>query len=217
MSSSISPRQILDALNWRYATKKFDPAKAIAPETWSVLEASLVLAPSSIGLQPWKFFVVTDPAVKGKLVGASYGQTQPRDCSHFVVFAARRNLDAEYVDRHLARTAEVRRVTVESLASFRAMTMGYVDKARAAGSIPGWNERQAYIALGQFMMSAALIGIDTCPMEGMEPVKYDEILGLAGTGYHTVVACAAGYRAADDKYAAIPKVRFRAEEVVVRV
>lgn len=216
MSSSIPPQQILDALNWRYATKKFDPTKTIPPETWSALEASLVLAPSSIGLQPWRFLVVTDPELKERLVAASYGQPQPRDCSHFVVFAARRDLDATYVDLHLARTAEVRGVTIESLASFRAMVMGYVDQARKAGNIAAWNSRQVYIALGQLMTSAALIEIDTCPMEGMEPAKYDEILGLTRTEHHTVVACALGYRAADDKYAAIPKVRFKAEEVIVR-
>ena len=150
-------------------------------------------------------------------MAAAYGQTQPRDCSHFVVFAARRDLDSAYVDRYLARMAEVRGVTVESLASFRAMAMGYVDQARKTGSVGGWNDRQVYIALGQFMLSAALLGIDTCPMEGLEPAKFDDILGLTNSDYHTVMACAAGYRAADDKYAAIAKVRFKSEDLVVRV
>jgi nitroreductase len=217
MPASISPSQLVEALSWRYATKKFDPAKAIPTEVWHALEQALILSPSSIGLQPWKFLVVTDPAVKADLVRASYGQTQSQDCSHFVVFAVRRGLDAAHVDRHIARMAEVRGATVESLAKFRAMTVGNLEKARAKGTLDTWQEHQAYIALGQFMTSAALLGVDTCPMEGIDPPKYDEMLGLTGTGYATVVACAAGCRMADDKYATIPKVRFRAEDVVVRV
>jgi nitroreductase len=77
-----------------------------------------------------------------------------------------------------------------------------------------WATRQVYIALGQFMACAAIMGIDTCPMEGINPAKYDETLGAAAQGYRTVVACAAGYRAADDKYAQTPKVRYRTEDVV---
>jgi nitroreductase len=97
------------------------------------------------------------------------------------------------------------------------MTMRNLDKARAAGTLDGWQEHQIYIALGQFMVSAAVLGIDTCPMEGIEPEKYDEILGLAGSNYATVVACAAGYRRQDDKYANIKKVRFKPEDVIVRI
>jgi nitroreductase len=217
MPTALAPQQLVDALNWRYATKKFDPARRIADDVWHALEQSLVLTASSIGLQPWKFFVVTDPAVKARLQAASYRQAQVVDCSHFVVLAVRRDLDAAHVDRHIARMAEVRGITVESLAKFRAMTTGNLDRARAEGRLDTWQEHQIYIALGQFMASAAILAVDTCPMEGIEGAKYDEILGLAGTDYATVVACAAGYRAADDKYAAIPKVRFRTDDVVVRV
>ncbi len=217
MSTTIPPTQLVAALNWRYATKKFDPTRTIPPDVWLALEQALVLSPSSIGLQPWKFIVVTDPAVKTALVGASYRQTQSLDCSHFVAFAVRRDLDAAHVDRHIARMAEVRGVTVESLGKFRAMVMGNLDKARAGGTLDTWQEHQVYIALGQFMASAAVLGVDTCPMEGIEPEKFDEILGLAGTGYATVVACAAGYRLAEDKYATTPKVRFKPDDVIARV
>ncbi len=217
MSASLSPRQLVDALNWRYATKKFDPAKRIAAEVWNALEQSLVLAPSSIGLQPWKFFVVTDPKTKNDLAEASYRQAQPADCSHFVVFAVRRDLDTAHVDRHVARMAELRGIAVEALANFRAMTMGNLDRARAEGTLDAWQEHQIYIALGQFMASAALLGVDTCPMEGIEVAKFDEILGLAGSDYATVVACAAGHRLVDDKYATTKKVRFKPEDVIVRI
>lgn len=216
MPAPIPPQQLVDALNWRYATKKFDPAKTIPADTWNALEQALVLAPSSIGLQPWKFFVVTDPAVKAQLSTASYRQPQVTDCSHFVAFTARRDIDAGHVDRHIARMAEVTGATVESLAKFRTMTMRNLDKARTTGTLDVWQEHQIYIALGQFMASAAVLGIDTCPMEGIEPEKYDEILGLAGSNYATVVACAAGYRLPDDKYANMRKVRFKHEDVIVR-
>ena len=105
----------------------------------------------------------------------------------------------------------------ESLEKFRAMTMGNLARARAKGELDTWQEHQIFIALGNFMTSAALLGVDTCPMEGIVPAQMDEILGLAGTDYGTVVACAAGYRAADDKYATIKKVRFKTKDVVVRI
>lgn len=217
MPTPISPQQLTEALNWRYATKKFDPTKRIADDAWRALEQSLVLAPSSIGLQPWKFLVVTTQAVKDRLQAVSYRQAQIAECSHLVVIAVRRGLDAEHVDRHIARMAEVTGTTVEALTKFRAMTMKNLDKARAAGTLDAWQEHQIYIALGQFIASAALLGVDTCPMEGIEPDKYDEILGLTGSNYATTVACAAGYRLADDKYAIAKKVRFKTEDVVVRI
>lgn len=217
MSHPISPAQLVHALNWRYATQKFDPAKRISAETWDALEQALILAPSSIGLQPWKFVVVTDAAVKAQLVPASYRQAKAAECSHFVVLAVKRDLGPEHVDRHIARMIEIRGVAPESLVKFRAMTMGNLDKARAAGTLDTWQAHQIYIALGQFMAAAAVLGVDTCPMEGIEPAKYDEILGLAGTEFTTVVACAAGYRLPDDKYAVAKKVRFRPEDVIVRI
>jgi nitroreductase len=217
MPTPISPQQLVEALNWRYATKKFDATKKIPAEIWQALEQALVLAPSSIGLQPWKFFVVTALSVKTQLMGASYRQSQVADCSHFVAFTARRDIDAGHVDRHISRMAEVTGATTESLAKFRSMTLRNLDKAREAGTLDTWQEHQIYIALGQFMAAAALLAVDTCPMEGIEPEKYDEILGLAGTNYTTVVACAAGYRLAEDKYATMKKVRFKPDDVIVRI
>ena len=214
---TLAPSELLAALNWRYATKKFDPAKKIPAETWSALEQALVLSPSSFGIQPWKFLIVTNPAVREKLVPVSWGQTQPKDASHFVVFAVRKDLPEAHIDRYVARTAELRSSTPEALAPFKKMMMGSLEGARAKGFLDTWQTHQVYIALGQFMASAAVLGVDTCPMEGLEPAKYDEILGLAGTGFATVVACAAGYRAGDDKYATLPKVRFPVAEVIQHV
>lgn len=213
----IAPAQLTAALHWRYAVKKFDPAKRIPAEIWSALEAALVLTPSSIGLQPWRFIVVTGPAVKARLAPAAWNQPQVADCSHFVVFAVHRDLGAAHVQRHIDRMVQVRGVAPETLVKFRAMVMRNLDEARAQGRLDTWQSHQIYIALGNFMTAAALLGVDTCAMEGIEPAKFDEILGLRDTPYATVVACAAGYRLSDDKYATAKKVRFPAEEVIVRV
>lgn len=212
-----STTALIDALNWRYATKKFDPAAKIQSEVWTALEEALVLSPSSFGLQPWHFFVVQDPEVRQKLSAASWGQTQPVDCSHFVVFAAQKDVTTADVERFIRRTAEVRGLPAEQLKGYRDIMVGFADQNRAAGKLAGWAARQVYIALGQFMASAALLKVDTCPMEGLEPAKYDEILGLSAKGLATVCACAAGYRASYDKYATTPKVRFKAAEVVTHV
>ena len=215
-SDPISNDTLLAHLNWRYATKKFDPAKKIADADWAALEQALILTPTSYGLQPYKFLVLTDPALRAQLVPASWGQTQPVDCSHYVVFAARAGNTEADVDRHLARMAEVRGVATETLAGFKKILMGDVVHGARGQAALEWAARQAYIALGNFMTAAALVGVDTCPMEGFEPPRYDEILGLPAQGFHAVVACAAGYRAADDKYAALPKVRFSASELIDR-
>lgn len=217
MPNPVSPQQLIDALNWRYATKKFDPARKIPADVWQALEQSLVLAPSSIGLQPWRFYVVTDQAMKVQLQAASYRQAQVADCSHFVVLTVRRDLDAEHVERHIARMIELTGATPEAMVKFRAMTLRNLDKARAEGKLDTWQEHQVFIALGKFIAAAALLGVDTCPMEGIEPAKYDELLRLQGTNYTTSVACAAGYRNPEDKYASMKKVRFKPEDVIVRL
>jgi len=213
----ISTQTLADALQWRYATKKFDAARRIPDATWSALEQALVLSPSSFGLQPWKFVVVRDKATRERLSAASHGQTQPVECSHFVVFAGRKGLGQTDVDQFIARISKVRGVPVDSLKGYGDVMKGSAEQARAAGILDSWMARQVYIALGTFMTSAALLGVDTCPMEGIEPAKYDEILGLPAMGYGALCACAAGYRSADDKYAALPKVRYEAKDVVLHV
>lgn len=208
---------VLEQLRWRYATKKFDPGRSISPADWQALAEALVLTPSSFGLQPWKFWVVTNQDVKAKLLPLSWKQAQVVDGSHVVVFAARKDLSAADVDRYVARTAEIRGLAVENLAGFRKMLIGALVPPPPGFDINEWAAKQCYIALGNFMTAAALMGIDTCPMEGIEPAKYDAALGIADQGYATVVACVAGYRAADDKYATTPKVRFSLSDVIQEV
>ncbi|MEE3717981.1 NAD(P)H-dependent oxidoreductase [Tumidithrix elongata RA019] len=210
----ITPTDLLEHLNWRYATKQFDPSKTISPEVWTALEDSLVLTPSSYGLQPWKFLIITSKELKEKLRPLSWNQAQVTDCSHYVVFTIKKNLTAEHVDRFVARTAEVRGGSVEAIAGYRNMMVSDVVYGARSFNVNEWATRQAYIALGNFMTCAALLGVDTCPMEGIEPVNYDKVLELPAKGYATVVACAAGYRSEGDKYAALAKVRFPKSEVL---
>ncbi|MDX2243394.1 MAG: NAD(P)H-dependent oxidoreductase [Leptolyngbyaceae cyanobacterium bins.302] len=208
----ISSKQLLQQLHWRYATKKFDSTKKIPEDLWRTLEESLVLAPSSFGLQPWKFFVITDLELRQKLVEHSWGQQQVADASHLVVFAIKKELTSEDVDRYIDRIAEVRQVPLDSLQGFSNVIKGFLEKPPVPPA--EWATRQVYIALGQFMTSAALLGIDTCPMEGFIPPKYNEILNLEVQGYSAVVLCPAGYRAEDDNYATLPKVRYPNEAVI---
>ena len=209
----IAITDLMAALNWRYATKSFDAGKKIPQDVMDALLDALVLAPSSFGLQPWKFIVVADPALRAKLQPDSWDQPQVTQASHLVVLAVRATLTAAQVDEWLARLAEVRGVTLESLADYRGRMTRFLDGMDDAQKF-AWASRQAYIALGQLMTCAALLGVDSCPMEGLSPQAYDEALALADSGYRTVVACALGYRSAEDKYALVPKTRYERARVV---
>jgi nitroreductase len=210
----ITTTDLLENLNWRYATKQFDPTKTISQEVWTALEDCLVLTPSSYGLQPWKFLIITSKEIKEKLRPFSWNQAQVTDCSHYVVFTIKKNLTAADVDHFVARTAELRGGTIEEISGYRNMMVSDVVYGPRSLNVNEWATRQAYIALGNFMTSAALLGIDTCPMEGIEPANYDNALGLPSKGFATVVACAAGYRSEDDKYAKLAKVRFPKSEMI---
>lgn len=212
--SIASSDAVLQQLRWRYATKKFDPTRKIPDDVWHVLEQSLVLTPSSFGLQPWKFFVVRNPELRAQLLANSWNQAQVVDASHLVVFAIKKGLNAADVDRFVDRMAVVQGAPRESLEGYANLVKGFMDKPPYPLDMDQWSIRQVYIALGQFMATAATLGVDTCPMEGFSPAKYDEILGLAGSDYASVVVCPAGYRAEDDKYAEKPKVRFETEDMV---
>jgi nitroreductase len=209
----IPTTQLLDALNFRYATKAFDASKKISADTWAALEQSLILTPSSFGLQPWKFIVITDPALREQLVAHAWGQRQVADASHLVVMLAKTSMGEADVDKLIHRIVDVRGGPADALAGYKGMMMGSLSKATPEWVVD-WAKKQTYIALGQFMAGAALLGIDTCPMEGFVPAKFDEILGLEGSGYTTSVLCPAGYRSSEDRYAELPKVRYLASDVI---
>ena len=210
----MNPPDILSALNWRYACKVFDSSRKIPAETWEALEQSLVLTPSSFGLQPWRFIVIQDPDLREQLVPHAWNQRQVADCSHLVVMTTLRAMPEDHIDANIRRMIEVRGGTPESLLGFRKMVAGFRQTGEDKGWLGDWSKQQSYIALGQFMLAAAMLGIDTCPMEGFVPTKFDEVLGLTEGPYTTAVLCPAGYRSAEDRYATLPKVRFDRADVI---
>jgi nitroreductase len=206
---------IFNQLNWRYACKKFDPAMVIREADWNILAETLRLSASSYGLQPWKFIVVQNPEIRKQLLPVSWNQTPVTEASHFVVLTYKEKMDEEHITRHVEQTAKVRGIESASLEGFKKVMMGDLVKGPRSEVINWWAQRQCYIAMGAFLTTAAIMEIDTLPMEGLDPAAYDKILELEGTGYKTVAAIACGYRAADDKYQHIKKVRFDMKDVVV--
>lgn len=196
---------IIQQLNWRYATKSFDKNKKINPQDFDTLLESLRLSPSSFGIQPWKFIVVKNSEIREKIKEASYGQVQISDASDLIVLCAKNNITEVDVDR-----------ITGSNESYKNMIMSAIG-AKSTDELLNWNAKQVYIALGFLLETAALMNIDSCPMEGFDANKVDEILKLKEKGLTSTVICPVGYRSVDDKYAMAKKVRFLREELVLVV
>ena len=211
-----SKSNVIEQLNWRYATKKFDSTKKIDNETFEKIEKAMVLTPSSYGLQPWKFVVVVDQSTKQKLAEASFNQPQPKDCSHLVVITRLNEMPLAYVDKYLELIAQTREIPLDSLEGYKAKLSGFLERT-SNEVLESWMENQCYIALGNLLHTAAQLGVDACPMEGFAKERYNEILQLEEKGVSSVVVCALGVRADDDKYAELKKVRHPVSDVVLYV
>lgn len=198
----------IEALKWRYATKKFDAKKKVSDADLNELLEALRLSPSSYGLQPWKFIVITNPELRKNLREHAWNQPQITDASHLIVLATRTDVDEKYVKQYVNEIAKQRGVPVDSLQGYQDMMTGDV-KNRSKEAIVEWSKHQTYIALGFLLETAALKQIDACPMEGFDKVKFDEILDLKKKNLTATVLCSVGYRAADDAYAQNAKVRFK--------
>lgn len=144
------------------------------------------------------------------------GSVNKRTYNCYVVFVIKEKMDEEHINKYVEQISKITGRDVSQLESYRQMMLGDLVNGPRSAVISEWAARQTYIALGNFMTAAAMIGIDTCPIEGLEPAKYDEILGLEGSGWKTVCACPAGFRAADDKYGDVPKVRFDTKDIIIR-
>lgn len=216
---TISHEAILAQLNWRYAVKKFDSSRKIPADVWAAIERATQLAPSSYGLSPWRFLVIETPAIRAQLRPASWNQSQITDASHMVVFCRKRTMTPADIDRFVKRICDVRGVPESAVADYKKMMLGSFTNPPLNDPkvVDVWSSRQVYIALGFFLQTCALLGVDACPMEGFEPEKYDQILNLAGTDWASTVVATAGYRAADDWLAPLKKVRFPESEVLRRV
>ncbi len=189
----MNAQELIKTLEWRYATKIFNPNRRIPEADWNALLESLHLSPSSLGLQMWKFIDVREPSVRAELRSVSWDQPQVTDSSHLVVFCARRDFSTEDVQRYLERIVEVRGVTMESLNLYRDRIVELAG-SKSPDVLKAWLERQVYIALGFMMSCAANLRIDTCALEGMDPAAYDRILKLEDSPYYTLCALALGYR-----------------------
>jgi nitroreductase len=205
---------LLNALQWRYATKAFDANRQIDAPTWASLEQALVLTASSYGLQPWKFLVITDASIRSELRPHSWNQSQITDCSHLVVLLKKRTITASDADRLIEAIAQARGIETSVLAGYRQMIQVDLIDGPRSQIIGQWAANQVYIALGNLLSSAALLGVDTCAIEGFSPSDYDRILDLESDDYQSCVVCACGYRSSDDNYANLAKVRYPASDLI---
>lgn len=204
---------IINSLNWREATKKFDPEKKLTGEQLDTLLEAARLSPSSYGLQPWSFVVVNDPETRAKLRKVSWDQSQVTDASHLIVFAAKMPDDA-LIDAYIADMAKTRGVTEESLVGFSIMMKGAVASMSEAKRLE-WAEKQVYCSLGVVLAAAATLGIDSCPIEGFDAAKYDEILGFKELGLHATLVLPVGLR--DESISSPKKVRFAKKELILEM
>ena len=187
----------LNALEWRYATKKFDADKKISDTDLTNLKKAIQLTASSYGLQPYEVFVITDPEIRAKLQPASWGQSQIVDASHLFVFCGKTQMEDSFVDEFINRTTQERQLPADTLKGYADFMKSKIN-ALSQEQQQAWNAKQAYIALGNLLSAAAMLEIDACPMEGFEPEKFNEILGLSEKGLSAVVIATVGYRAKED-------------------
>jgi nitroreductase len=202
--------EIIEALNKRYATKTFDESKKVSDENLKTILESGRLAPSSLGLEPWKFIVVKNEELRAKMRAASYDQTKVTDASYLIVVAYRTDSE-KLVSETIERTAKIQNRTKEEMAPLQQMLDGAMSRQEAAKM--AWIKAQTYIALGMMIETASLLDIDNCPMEGFDPAQIDTILGLKEHNLSTATILAIGYRGLD-VYASKPKVRRTYDEAV---
>lgn len=211
--NTFAPAALVHQLRWRYGVKVFDPDRTLTdPEEEAILE-SLRLAPSSFGLQPWTFIRVESREMRETLAEvAPHNRAKIMDCSMLLVLARMRSIPSDYVDRYFDAMCEARGVSREDISAFSTMVSGSV-ASMTPDAIDAWTARQLYVALGSAVTTAAAIGIDACPMEGIDPAAFDKALSLDGTLYASTVGLAVGHRSPSDPYASLAKVRFERDQV----
>ena len=209
--------KILESLEWRYATKKFDPNKKLSNKQVQDLLKVLNLTPTSYGLQPLKFIRVVNPEIRSKLVDASWNQKQVVDASDLLVICIEKELTETHVNQYISNICKTRNQNPDEprFESFKQMLMKIVDWPEE--DYQNWARKQAYIALGNLMTACAIENIDACPMEGFVPTKYDEILNLKEQNLMSVLVCPVGYRSDDDPTAQLAKVRKGINDITIEI
>ena len=199
-------KKIIEDLNWRYATKKYDTTKKISTEDFNIIKESLRLSPSSFGLQPLKYIVVENKELREELKMHSFNQSQITDASHMIVFCSLIDIKENHIDQYIENIAKTRSQEIEKIVGFGDYMKKEIfpmDKSLLAN----WNSKQAYIALGQVLHTCANLRIDATPMEGFKADKFDQILGLTEQNLKSILVCAFGYRSIDDTNSSLKKVR----------
>ena len=203
-------------LEWRYATKKFDTAKKLSESQIDILKNVFNLTATSYGLQPLKMLVISNGNIKQQLFEHSYNQVQVADCSHLLVLCIKTNIDGDYVDEKFDLEIEIRGTEEETISGFRNFLKDNINN-KTNDDIETSNKHQAYIALGNLMTVCAFEKIDSCPMEGFNPQKFDEILNLKEKQLKSVLLLPVGFRAEDDFMSQLEKVRIPVEESVIEI
>jgi nitroreductase len=198
--------KLLGALNYRYAVKKFDAEKKLSETQVETLLESARLTATSYGLQLMKIVVVENPELRQQLVKCSFGQEQVRDASHLLVLCRERDLELKHFETYVNQIAKTRSQDPESLEGFKNMMVNSI-LTKSEDEQVIWLEKQVYIKLGNLLTACAVLGIDSCPMEGFIPEEYDRILGLSERNLASVLALPIGFRSADDKNSKLKKVR----------
>ena len=205
---------ILDALEWRYAVKKFDDKASLTEQ--QILEVKKVfnLSASSYGLQPYKMIVVQNPELKEKLVPASFGQQQISQSAAILVFAVRTDFGMDYIDQFFKDMSAKRQIPLENLEGYKNFMKGsFANKSE--DEISSWATKQVYLTMGHMLASLAALQIDACPMEGLDPQAYDKILDLDAKQLKTIIAMPIGVRAPDDASATALKVRKDLSDIII--
>ena len=197
---------LIEALQWRYAAKKYDPSFQLDAKDQETLEQVLQLTPSSYGLQPLHYIWLEDKALLEKTKALAWNQQQIVDAGVVLVLCTKTELDAAYLDAHADLMRDTRNMQEEQIKGFRAHLHTAIGN-KPADQVQVWNDKQAYIALGQLLTACALLQLDATPMEGFDPIALDELLQLKEKGLHSVLICTIGKRAADDHYQHLQKVR----------
>ena len=206
---------VIDALQWRYAVRQFADQRLEQHQIEPLLTATRMSA-SAYGLQPYHLLLLDSGDLRRQLLPHSMGQEKVVASSHLLVFAAHTQIGDHTVDRYIDKLAAIRRVPLSDLAPY-ADHMKTALAAMSATERLEWAHQQAYIALGTLLTSAAVLGIDTCPMTGFDKAGYDAVLDLPARGLTSTAICALGVRHPDDHTATQPKVRFDDNEMVTRL
>ncbi len=203
-------------LNWRYATKKFDTTKTLSKAKLNVITEAFNLTATSFGLQTLKLIVIEDKKIREPLVEASYNQKQVLDASHLLVICIQKNIADADVTTYYNNIKYIRNTPETILKPYREDLINMM-QGMSVQERQQWSTNQAFIALGNLMTVCAIEGIDSCPMEGFLPSKYDDILKLDEKGLKSVLLLPVGYRADDDMFSTLKKVRKPIEEAVINI